>query len=97
MTAHRRKLPRKSGFHLLLANKRLITLDVSPARAHNNRALGASVEGTHWHVWPCDEAEPDAREMPHRQWFHEFLSRARISFDGRYTPPPYQPEQMKLI
>lgn len=97
LTAHKRKLPRKATFQLSLGGHRLVRLDVNPQRSHNNRELGFSVERTHWHIWPSTHAEPDEREMPHRQWLYEFLQRARISFKGKYTPPPHEPEQLKLI
>lgn len=98
LIAHKRKLPRKCGFSLLLGGDKLITLDVNPGRWHKNKKLGGSVWQTHWHLWPdIEEAEADGREMPHQHWLQNFLERAHISFSGRYKAPPYEPDQMKLL
>jgi hypothetical protein len=96
MTAHMRKEPRKCGFTLILG-RRIFSLDVNPARIHNNKTLAEKVACSHWTTWPCEVAEPDARDLYHQQWFGEFLRRANTSFFGRYDRPPYLVEQLDLI
>lgn len=97
MTAQRRNLPQKASFTLLLGSLRIFSLDVEPRRCHKNRTTLGTVGVTHWHTWPCDEAEPDNRTMPHKEWFWEFLQRSRTTFTGRYRKPPYEPEQLGLL
>jgi hypothetical protein len=96
MTAHVRKLPRKCTF-LLIYGERIFALDVNPARAHNNRTAALLVECSHWTRWPCEEVEPDHRDLIHHQWFNEFLTRTNISFYGKYERPPYLPEQVDIL
>lgn len=82
---------------MLLFGERIFALDVNPARTHNNRAASKVVAVTHWQRWPCDVAEPDPRDQEHVRWFGEFLSRANISFFGKYERPPYMPEQLGML
>jgi hypothetical protein len=96
MTAHVRKLPRKCTFQLIFGS-RIFALDVNPARTHNNRTASLKVDKTHWQTWPCEVAEPDRRDMIHVQWFNEFLTRAHITFLGRYERPPYMAEQLEMM
>jgi len=96
MTAHVRKLPRKCTF-LLVYGSRIFGLDVNPARSHNNRTAVQRVACTHWTRWPCEEVEPDQRDLMHNQWFNEFLTRTNISFYGKYERPPYLPEQVDIL
>jgi hypothetical protein len=81
-------VPRKYGFTLLLG-ERVFSLDVNPARMHNNRDTRELVSCTHWTTWPCRKAQPDDRTFNHKQWFREFCLRARIAFSGDYNDPPY--------
>lgn len=97
LTVQRRHLPQKAVFALLLGGERIISLDVEPRRWHKNRRTLGSVGVTHWHTWPCDQAEPDNRKMAHRAWFVEFLRRSNMSFTGRYRKPPYEPEQLRFF
>jgi hypothetical protein len=97
MTAQRWNLPQKASFTFLLGNLRIFSLDVEPRRCHKNRRTLGTVGVTHWHTWPCDEAEPDDRIMTHKEWFWEFLQRSRTTFTGRYRKPPYEPEQLGLL
>lgn len=97
MTAERRHLPQKAGFTLLLGNYRIFSLDANPRRCHKNRKTLGTVGVTHWHTWPCEDAEPDNRAMSHREWFWEFLQRSNTTFKGRYRKPPYEPEQLGLL
>jgi hypothetical protein len=96
MTAQRKHLPQKASFTLLLGDVRIFSLDVEPRRWHKNRRTLGTVGVTHWHTWPCEEAEPDNRTMSHKEWFWEFLQRSKTSFTGRYRKPPYEPEQLGL-
>lgn len=93
----RTNLPQKSSFTLLFGGQRIFSLDVEPRRSHRNTLTLGSVKGTHWHRWPCSEAEADDRTFTHQQWFEEFRKRARITFTGRYRKPPYEPEQLELM
>jgi len=93
MVTHVHRLPQKSSF-LLIFNERIFALDVNPGLIHNNRDGSGAIDCTHWTVWPCDNAEPDRRDMTHLQWFGQFLERANINFFGRYESPPYKPEQI---
>lgn len=95
MSAHIRKLPRKCMFTLIYGG-RIFSLDVNPARSHNNRTGSIRVATTHWTHWPCEEVEADPRDLIHVQWFQEFLSRTNIMFYGKYERPPYLPEQMEM-
>ena len=97
MQVQRRNLPQKASFALLLGSNCIMRLDVEPRRCHKNRRTLGTVGVTHWHTWPCEEAEPDARAMSHREWFWDFLQRSRTVFTGRYRKPPYEPEQMRLL
>jgi hypothetical protein len=97
MTVERRHLPQKSSFNLLLGDKRIFSLDVNPRRCHTNRRTLGTVGVTHWHTWPCEEAEPDDRAMSHKEWFWEFLQRSKTAFTGRYRKPPYEPEQLRML
>ena len=98
LAAHLYRLPRKYSFTLLLGSERVFSLDVNPARMHNNRAARVRVECTHWTKWPCEEVEPDDRDLVHKQWFHEFCARGGIAFTGSYESPPFAAgEQPGLI
>lgn len=79
----------------LVYGERIFSLDVNPARTHNNQT-GESVSITHWIRWPCDVVEANTRDLVHQQWFGEFLQRANITFLGAYDRPPYLPEQMEI-
>lgn len=94
MQAHVRRLPRKCAFTLIYG-ERIFSLDVNPARAHNNKT-GEVIRDSHWTIWPCDVAEADPRDLMHVQWFGEFMKRANISFMGKYERPPYIAEQMEI-
>lgn len=96
-TVQRTRLPQKATFSLLLGGQRIFSLDVEPRRCHKNRRTLGSVGVTHWHRWPCDEAEPDDRVMTHQEWFGEFLRRSNSVFTGRYRKPPYEPEQLRMF
>lgn len=96
LIAHINRLPQKSSF-VLIFNERIFALDVNPGAIHTNRDGSGRVSGTHWTTWPCVVVEPDERELEHQQWFNQFLQRANINFFGRYEPPPYRPEQIKLL
>ncbi len=87
----------RSSFALLFT-ERILGLDVNPGLTHTNKIGGSrtTVRGTHWTKWPCNEAEPDLRNLEHQQWFNHFLQAANISFVGRYDHPPYLPEQVEL-
>lgn len=89
MTAHRYRQPRKYSFVLMYCNERILGLDVDPARTHTNLGDLRVVHGSHWHTWPCTEAEPEARIMGHRQWFDAFLKRAHIRYPYPYDPPKH--------
>ena len=95
LTTHIRTMPMKSSF-VLIFTQRILGLDVNPGLTHTNRQDGQRVviRGNHWQEWPCNIAEPDNRELEHQQWWNEFLTRANISFIGRYEHPPYLPEQI---
>lgn len=97
ITAHKRRLPRKSSFSLLLASKRLLSLDTNPVRWHNNKDGKPSISASHWSRYPGSKVEPDERDLPHQQWFFEFLRRGRVTYSGRYRPPPFEQEQMSLL
>lgn len=97
LTTQRRNLPQKASFTLLFGGQRIFSLDVEPRRSHKNTLTLGSVKDTHWHRWPCSEAELDERTLTHRQWFDEFNVRCRLLFEGRYRKPPYEPEQLELI
>jgi hypothetical protein len=88
MTAHRFRRPRKYSFCLMYLGTPILRLDTDPARGHTNVLEPLVVRGTHWHTWPCTEAEPDARVMEHKQWFEAFIARARIRYPFPYAPPP---------
>jgi len=75
----------------------MFSLDTNPGRTHNNRDGKPSVSVSHWSRWPGAKVEPDDRDLPHRQWLYEFLVRARISYAGRYRPPPFEQEQMAFL
>ncbi len=96
MTAHVRREPKKCSFALIYG-ERIFTLDVNPARTHNNKTGEKSVAVTHWTRWPCTLAEPDNRDQLHEQWFRNFLDRTNISFLGMYERPPYMSEQMDMF
>jgi hypothetical protein len=96
MTAHVRRSPKKCSFSLIMGD-RIFALDVNPGRTHNNKAAAVSVNVTHWQRWPNEEVDPDNRDLIHVQWWAEFLTRANISFLGRYDRPPYLPEQLEMI
>lgn len=97
LQTHVRRLPMKSTFTLIFT-ERIFSLDVNPGLTHTNRTGGRRVviRGTHWTQWPCEIAEPDTRTLEHQQWFNHFLTRANISFRGRYEHPPYLPEQIGM-
>jgi hypothetical protein len=97
LQCHVRAKPMRSSFTLLFT-ERIFSLDVNPGLTHTNRLGGKRtvVRGTHWTRWPCDIAEPDARDLEHQQWFNHFLMRAGIQFRGRYEFPPFLPEQIGL-
>ena len=82
---------------MLIYGERILALDVNPARTHNNKLGAPSVATTHWTKWPCEVVEPDMRDQLHVQWFNEFLTRAGISFLGKYERPPYMPEQLEML
>lgn len=95
LQTHVRRMPMKSSFALLFT-ERILGLDVNPGLTHTNHHIGQRevIRGNHWQEWPCNIAEPDDRELEHQQWWNLFLTRANISFVGRYEHPPYLPEQI---
>jgi hypothetical protein len=101
LNAHVHREPFKYGFSLILANSyRVLGLDVNPASTHVNFTdLGrVLVSCTHWQPWPNEIAEPDDRNLPHRQWFREFCKRSRIDFTGTYRAPPHLGgQQLRLL
>jgi hypothetical protein len=89
LSAHRYRTPPKYSFLLSYLGQRILALDVGPARTHLDVHTLTVVRSTHWHVWPCDGAEPDTRDMGHQAWFREFLKRSNVMYGFPYTPPPY--------
>jgi hypothetical protein len=96
MTAHAVRLPPKYGFSLTLRGKRIVGLDVGPARTHRNLLSPTSVGTTHWQRWPNMEAKPDDREQNFLAWFRDLLRRANIAvtFD---MPTPPRGVQLRLV
>jgi hypothetical protein len=88
VTAHRLRMPAKYCFSLLLRGERVFALDVNPSRFHQNLLVRASVNVTHWQVWPKMEADIDNREMAFASWFYEFMQRANVSYRFRALAPP---------
>jgi hypothetical protein len=97
LVAHRSRRPCKYGFSLLAADYRVLGLDVNPGASHFNVQTLTSISGTHWQAWPTMEAVADDRDLPHRQWLLDFLSRAKIAYGGGYEPPPFVEPQLKLV
>lgn len=97
LVAHKNRKPFKYAFSLLLGGYRVLALDVNPGGSHFNVGTLVSINVTHWQVWPMEEAEPDERELSHRQWWAEFLARANIAYDGPYEPPPFVEPQLSLL
>jgi hypothetical protein len=89
LTAHRYRRPAKYSFVLRHRNEAVLRLDVDSGRTHTNPVTLQVVRATHWHVWPCIDAELDDRSLGHQEWFREFLGRAKIDFPFKYLPPPY--------
>lgn len=97
LTAHRTRVPRKYGFILLAGSNRVFALDVNPAASHYNPSTLTSVSCTHWQHFPLLEAEPDDRDMPHREWLTEFCHRIHIESRTIYTSPPHRDVQLDLL
>jgi hypothetical protein len=97
LVAHRSRRPVKYGFSLLAADHRVLGLDVNPGTSHFNVQSLISISVTHWQAWPSMDAVADERDLPHRQWFLHFLSRAKIAYGGAYEPPPFVEPQLKLV
>jgi hypothetical protein len=75
-TAHVVRMPPKYSFALTLRGKRIVGLDVGPARIHGNLLSPYSVGSTHWQRWPNMEAEPDGRDQNFLAW--RFAEQTRI-------------------
>ena len=88
-TAHLFRFPYKYSFLLSFKNERVLALDVEPGRSYRNIITGISVSGTHWQTWPLLEAETDARDLPHKLWFFEFVKRAKVCYPHVYKAPPF--------
>lgn len=96
MTAHAVRLPPKYGFSLTLRGKRIVGLDVGPARTHRNLLSPGHVGTAHWQRWPKMDAEPDSRDQNFTSWFLDFLRvcNIRVTFD---VPPPPRGVQLRLV
>jgi hypothetical protein len=94
LTATTRRTPPKYSCVLLLRKEPVLRLDVNPERPHTNKLTLEVVRGTHWHPWPCKNAEPDDRKLGYRDWLLAFLDRANTRLQTKYYPPPFgvQPE-----
>jgi hypothetical protein len=96
MTAHVVRLPPKYGFSLTLRGKRIVGLDVGPARTHRNLLSPSPVGTTHWQRWPNMEAIPDNREQNFIAWFQDFLRLCNITVTFEIPTPP-RGIQLRLI
>lgn len=100
LTAHKNRLPPKYGFTLLVGSGKMVRvlgLDVNPASSHFNPTTMESIRVTHWQQYPTYDAEPDERELSHRDWFALFLERANIISTVRYKAPPSEDPQMSML
>jgi hypothetical protein len=96
MTAHTWRLPPKYSFSLTLRGKRIVGLDVGPARSHRNLLSADSIGSTHWQRWPNMEAEPDDREQNFIAWFLDFLRLCNITITFDMPAPP-RGFQLRLV
>jgi hypothetical protein len=97
LTAHLTREPKKYGFTLVWKKAMILRLDVEPGSTHFNRSTMTVVSGTHWQVWPDEEADADPRIMDHHLWLGEFCRRANISYkSSQYRAPPFKTYQYEL-
>lgn len=96
LTAHKARVPYKYGFSLMAGSLRIFGLDVNPGMSHYNRRTLTSVSGTHWQVYPHMDAEPDNRELAHREWLLEFCKRIHLESRIEYATPPHTPVQLEF-
>jgi len=97
MTANASRLPRQFSFRAILANRKILGLDVNPTSPHINVRLKRSIRGTHWHEGPMEEARADEREMSHVEWLGEFLNYVSAYNRVKYLEPPFVEIQGDLL
>lgn len=88
LTAHVVRHPPKYSFGLLYAAERVFALDVGPSRTHFDAKSLTVIRDTHWHTWPCENAQVDERSLGYSDWFREFLSRAKVTYKWRFPTMP---------